>query len=101
MSNLACQAGHMKIKTRYQIPLTALIFEPTIIAHFGPARLVRHWSPSERGARHELIGGTADDQAAAREWCSLFAPEIVFSSEARLQRCPTGRSHPARIAFAV
>ena len=41
------------------------------IARFGAARLVR-----KLDGRHELIGGTAEDHAAAREWCSLFAPEI-------------------------
>jgi hypothetical protein len=46
-----------------------------IIASFGTARLVR-----KSDGRHELIGGTVDDHAAAREWCSLFAPEVVFAS---------------------
>jgi hypothetical protein len=69
----------MKIKKTYQLPLSALNFEPTLIARFGPARLVR-----KLDGRHELIGGTADDHAAAREWCSLFAPEVVFTSAPRL-----------------
>ena len=46
-----------------------------LVARFGPARLVR-----KPDGRHELIGGTEDHRATAREWCSLFAPEIVFSS---------------------
>jgi hypothetical protein len=29
---------------------------------------------------NELIGGTADDHAAARKWCSQFAPAVVFTS---------------------
>ncbi len=45
---------------------------------FGTARLVK-----KSDGPHELIGGTADDHAAAREWCSLFAPEIVFKSGGR------------------
>lgn len=45
------------------------------IARFGPARLVKNFD-----GRHELIGGTAEHHAAAREWCSLFAPEVVFKS---------------------
>jgi len=76
----------MKIIKRYQIPLAALMFQTTIIARFGPARLVRHdgrcgshW-PSARSGKHELIGGTQEHRAAAREWCSLFAPEIVFDT---------------------
>ena len=44
-----------------------------IIATFGTARLVRNLN-----GRHELIGGTADDHAEAREWCSVFAHEIVI-----------------------
>ncbi len=64
------------------------------VRQFGQARLVR--LPN---GQHELIGGTADDNAAAREWCSLFEPEIVFTSDAHLER-PT---RPARttIAFAA
>jgi hypothetical protein len=45
-----------------------------VIAAFGSARLVR-----KAGGRYELIGGTAADCTEAREWCSLFAPEVVFS----------------------
>jgi hypothetical protein len=37
------------------------------IANFGTARLVK-----KSDGRHELIGGTADDHAAAREWCSAL-----------------------------
>ena len=77
----------MKIKRNYQTPLHALVFQPTTIARFGPARLIKHFD-----GPHELIGGTPADQAAAREWCSLFAPEVVFSD--------TPRSKPA-VAFAV
>jgi len=69
----------MKIKNySWLIPAPA-----ETIAHFGAARLVRNFD-----GRHELIGGTAEHQAAAREWCSLFAPEIVFG-------CPTPR--PANV----
>ena len=53
-----------------------------VIATFGLARLV--WWPSARSGRYELIGGTADDHAEAREWCSLFAHEVVFTS---IPRC--------------
>ena len=45
-----------------------------IVARFGSARLV-----CQPNGRHELIGGTSDDHATAREWCSLFAPEVVYS----------------------
>lgn len=49
-----------------------------IIARFGEAKLVK-----KADGRHELIGGTAGDQTNAREWCSLFAPEVVFSGPSR------------------
>jgi hypothetical protein len=42
------------------------------------ARLVR-----QLDGRHELIGGTPEQHAAAREWCALFAPQVVFSSTPR------------------
>jgi hypothetical protein len=61
-----------------------------VIATFGLAPLV--WWPSARSGRYELIGGTPDDHAEAREWCSLFAHEVVFSG--------TSRRNPA-IAFAA
>jgi hypothetical protein len=67
--------GGMKNKKRYQIPLHALNFPATTVARFGAARLVRHFD----GA-YELIGGTAEDHAAVHEWCSHFAPDIVFKS---------------------
>jgi hypothetical protein len=35
------------------------------------------------------------DHAIAREWCSLFAPEVVFTSGARLEKF----ARPARTAF--
>jgi hypothetical protein len=52
------------------------------IAAFGNARLVR-----QPNGRHLLIGGTKDAAAEAREWCSFFAHEVVFS--------PAPRPHPA------
>jgi len=48
-----------------------------IITSFGSASLVQ----TGKG-RHELIGGTADDFTAAKEWASLFAHDIVFRSPA-------------------
>ena len=52
-----------------------------VIARFGTARLVKN-----ANGRHELIGGTAMDCAEAREWCSLFAPDVVFSPAPRRTR---------------
>ena len=78
MSNRLWQDGGMKIKRTYQIPLAALNFRPTTIARFGAAHLVKHFD-----GPYELVGGTSVDQVAAREWCSLFAPEVAFSSTPR------------------
>lgn len=77
-SNRLCHAGGMKIKRIYETPPHALIFQPTTIARFGVARLVRHFD-----GPYELIGGTEEERASAREWCSLFAPEMAFSSTPR------------------
>jgi hypothetical protein len=68
----------MKIKRIYETPPHALIFQPTTIARFGAARLVRHFD-----GPYELIGGTEEERASAREWCSLFAPDVAFSSTPR------------------
>jgi hypothetical protein len=48
--------------------------EGEILAVFGAARLVKRLN-----GRLELVGGTAADQTAAREWTSLFLHEAVFS----------------------
>lgn len=50
-------------------------FTTQVIRRFGGARLVRH-----RNGRHELVGGTTADRAAAREWVAFFAHEIAFAS---------------------
>ena len=55
--------------------------ETELIARFGAARLVRYLD-----GRHELIGGSPDDLTAAREWCSLFAHDLVFSPRPRPAR---------------
>jgi len=86
-SNGLCDADAMKNKRTHQTPLHALVFQPITIARFGPARLIKHFD-----GPYELIGGTPADQAAAREWCSMFAPGVVFSG--------TPRSKPV-VAFAV
>ena len=45
-----------------------------LIRRFGRAELVR--LPN---GQYELLGGTPADRAAAFEWTSLFAHEIVFT----------------------
>jgi hypothetical protein len=72
----------MKIKksVRFQVSNFSLFHGVSrqLVAIFGTARLVK-----KSDGRHELIGSTADDHAAAREWCSLFALEVVFTSAPR------------------
>lgn len=88
MSYPLCHAHGMKNKRTYRIPLHALMFPPTTVARFGPARLVENFD-----GPYELIGGTVEDRAAAAEWCSHFAPEIVFTSSLL--------ARPARTAIAL
>ena len=97
----------MKNKKSYQRVLSNLIFPPTTIARFGPARLVRLEWPSARRGQHELLGGTDEHRAAAREWWSHFAPEIVFAAGenrnlggARLRRAQIS-ARPARTTLAA
>jgi len=78
MSNPSCQAIRMKIKKsfRFQFPGFNFIHGAgrQTIRLFGFARLVKN-----ANGCHELIGGTPADHAAARQWCSLFAHEVVFT----------------------
>lgn len=46
------------------------------IATFGRGELVR-----TSGGRYEMRGGTKTDLWEAREWASLFMPEIVIRSQ--------------------
>ena len=57
-----------------------------LIAKFGPVCLYR-----EADGRHRLGGGTAEQRAAARQWCTQHTPFIQFAELA----CP-GR-HPTRL----
>jgi hypothetical protein len=50
------------------------LMQEEIVAVFGAARLVKG-----ADGRHALMGGSRADHLAAREWCSLFEHEIVFS----------------------
>lgn len=52
-----------------------------LVRQFGRAKLVRL-----HNGRHELIGGSAADCGAAREWVSLFAHEVVFSPKRAAER---------------
>lgn len=60
--------------------------EPTLIASFGQAQIVRHLD-----GRCELRDGTPDDHTAAREWASMFmhgaipSPGSIRSNQAGRQ----------------
>ena len=57
--------------------------EPTLIATFGQARIVRRLDGS-----CELRGGTPDDQAAARKWASMFMHGCLHHPGGMLRRQP-------------
>jgi hypothetical protein len=63
------KSWRMKIKN-----LIPQRYRKQLIRQFGEARLVK--LPN---GQHELIGGSDSDRAAAFEWVSLFAHEIVFT----------------------
>ena len=71
----------MKLKN-----LIPLRYQTKIIQRFGQAKLVK--LPN---GQHELLGGTDADRAAAFEWSTLFAHEIVFTHFHREQEPP----HPS------
>ena len=49
-------------------------YRQQVVHQFGDAKIVRY-----SNGLHELISGTDTDRAAAFEWSSLFAHEIVFT----------------------
>ena len=53
-------------------------YRSQIVRLFGDAKLICH-----SNGQYEFVGGSPDDHAAAREWCSLFAHEVVFTSAPR------------------
>jgi hypothetical protein len=67
-------------------------FRNRLVRQFGQAKLIR--LPT---GQHELIGGTDADRAAAFEWSSLFAHEIVFT---HFHRVDQARSRPRKPWFA-
>jgi hypothetical protein len=67
-------------------------FRRRLVRQFGQAKLVK--LPN---GQHELIGGTDADRAAAFEWTSLFANEIVFTHFLRENK---SRCSPRKTWFA-
>jgi hypothetical protein len=49
--------------------------EGETMARFGEAKLVKRLN-----GKIELVGGTPEDRADAREWCSLFLHESVLAA---------------------
>ena len=60
-----------------------------VIQQFGQAKLVK--LPN---GQHELLGGTDADRAAAFEWSTLFAHEIVFTHFHREAQSPCRTRKP-------
>jgi hypothetical protein len=65
-----------------------------VVTWFGTAALIRRPDRS-----YELRGGTADDEAAAREWVALFLHEAVLArretpGRAVVTRCPRRCARP-------
>jgi hypothetical protein len=60
---------------------TKIINPGKIINRFGSALLVQRTD-----GKHELVGGSAGDYTAAKEWVSLFAHEIVFHRSVKRRR---------------
>ena len=85
MSRVPCHTFSINMKKIMGIGSNTNLFNvnfgPRLIATFGNARLVR-----QPDGRSELSGGSAADCTAAREWCSLFAPEVVFSAPRQPRR---------------
>jgi len=69
--------GDMKIKNLGGINRSNRVWPvpDETIATFSTMRLVR-----KADGRHELMGGTACDQATVRKWCRRFAPFVGFAS---------------------
>lgn len=76
----------MKLKILIKRILGPLKDQPKTIRQFGQARLVKRTN-----GQHELVGGSDADRAAAFEWVSLFAHEIVFTHFFREARPAAGR----------
>ena len=72
----------LKFELRNLVPQC---FTSRVVRQFGQARLIRR-----PNGEHELIGGTRADRAAAFEWVSLFAHEIVFTHFHRETRPKAG-----------
>jgi hypothetical protein len=86
MSNPPLKLWRMKLKNL--IPQRQ---HKRLIRQFGQAKLVK--LPN---GQHELLGGSDNDRAAAFEWSSLFAHEIVFT---HFHREPKTQCRSRKILF--
>ena len=62
----------MKLRNLIEI----ILGRSKIVARFGTAKLVE-----EPRGRFQLVGGSAEDRLAAREWASLFLHEAVLTDQ--------------------
>ena len=72
MSYPDCQNRGMKLMQRLQQRLNR---SEKIVRQFGQAKLIR-----QPEGRHELVGGTAEDRANARDYIAFFQHEVVLSN---------------------
>lgn len=54
--------------------IESIVLQTKTVARFGTARLIKVSS-----GRFYLIGGTAEERLAAKEWASLFLHEAVLT----------------------
>ena len=72
MSHPLCQHQGMKLMQRLQ---NRFNLGGKTIQQFGQAKLIR-----QPEGQHELIGGTPEDRANARDYIAFFQHEVVLSN---------------------
>jgi len=72
VSHIVCQHQAMKLMQRLQ---NRLNHGGKIIQQFGQAKLIR-----QPAGQHELIGGTPEDRANARDYIAFFQHELVVTN---------------------
>jgi len=59
--------------------IESIMLQTKTVVRFGTARLIQ--APT---GRFHLVGGTAEERLAAREWASLFLHEAVLGEREKL-----------------
>src|SRR5579863_3249995 len=70
MSNLLCHTCGMRFKKAIDLKLDKT---NETLGFLGQTQLLRR-----HDGLYELVGGTEEEQAAARNWCRHFAPQVKF-----------------------